>query len=137
MKKIILAMCCLSAVVLTSCQADDTPEPTTQQKLLGKWRVQKVVDEYYKPVNTLVETDEIIGAAGDSVVFKSNNEVYSYSDTEDDGVSPYRILDENTIEIEDEIYKIKTLTNTELYLHLDHTQQAINERYVQRLYLVR
>ena len=136
MKKI-LAMLCLSALVLTACQKDDAPEPLNSEKILGTWRLQKAVDEYYQPVNTLVSTDEVIGTVGDSIVFKNNGEVYTYSPTEGNDKTTYRFINENTIEIEDELYEIKTLTTTELYLYMDHTDPAINERYVQKLYLVR
>jgi hypothetical protein len=136
MKKIILAMLCVSAVVFTSCKKDDAG-PETAEKILGAWKLQKAVDEYYQPVNTLVDIEETLGTAGDSVVFRKDNMVYSYSDVEGDDVAPYEIVNETTIKIEDELYDIKKLTSTQLYLHQDHKEAATNSRYVQRLYFVR
>jgi hypothetical protein len=136
MKKIILAMLCVSVVAAASCKRDDA-EPKTADKLLGAWRLQKAVDEYYQPVNTLVDKEVTMGTAGDSVVFKNDNTVYSYSPVDGNYATTYEILNETTIEIEDELYEIKKLTNSELYLYQDHTEAATNTRYVQHLYFVR
>lgn len=138
MKKIIYSVVCLSLFLLAACQGkDNTPEPTTQQKLLGKWRVQKEIDEYYQPVNTLLETEQIDGQAGDSIVFKTDGNVYSYSPTYGDDFTNYEVLNDTTVKIEDELYMIRKLTPAELYLYNEYTNQAANERYVQRIYFVR
>lgn len=137
MKNIIYSILGLSLFALISCQNDDVPEPTTQQKILGAWKLQKAVDEYYQPVNTLIETDEYLGVAGDSVVFKSDNMVYSYSPVEGNDETTYQILNDTTIRIEDELYKIRKLSATELNLFQEHLEPAVDERYIQRLYFVR
>jgi hypothetical protein len=138
MKKLIFSIFSLSLLTLASCQRDDDPPaPSAAQQILGKWRLQKAIDEYYHPVNTLIDTDEIIGEPGDSVVFKSDNKVYVYSPTDGDDVTSYLLLNDTTIRIEDEIYKIRKLDARELYLYQEYVQQQIDERYVQRLYFVR
>ena len=137
MKKIIYSVVCLSLFILAACNGKDTPEPTTQQKLLGKWRVQKEIDEYYQPVTTLLETEQIDGQPGDSIVFKTDGNVYSYSPTYGDDFTNYEVLNDTTVKIEDELYMIRKLTTTELYLYNDYVNQMGNERYVQRLYFVR
>lgn len=136
MKKII-AMLCLSALVLASCQKDDAPGPSTAEKLLGTWKLQKATDEHYHPINTLESTDEVIGTVGDSVVFKSNGDLYTYSPTEGNDKTTWELLNETTIKIEDEVYEIKDLTTTTLFLFMDETRPALNDRYVQRIYFVR
>jgi len=135
MKKIILAMLCATAV-LVACKRDDV-SPRTADKILGTWRLQKAVDEYYQPMNTLVDKEETIGLPGDSVVFKSNNEVYTYSPVDGNDMTTYEVLNETTLKVEDETYEIKKLTNNELYLYQDHKEPAVNTRYVQHLYFVR
>ena len=138
MKKLMLVMFCTSAFVLTSCQRDDEdPQPTTAQKILGAWKMEKVIDEDYQPVNTLISVDEYTGLPGDSVVFKTNGMVYTYSDIDGDDVTDYIVVDEKTIKIEDEIYEIKTLNDTQLYLYIDETDQVQNTRFVQKLHFKR
>jgi hypothetical protein len=137
MKNVILSALCLSLLVLTACQRDDDPVPTTSDMLMGKWKLQKAIDEYYQPINVLLETDEVIGEADDSIVFKNNSKLYSYSATYGEEVTEYQVLNDTTLLIEDELYKIRKLTNTELNLFLDHTEQSLNERYVQKLYFIR
>ena len=138
MKKIILAMLCLSAVVLTSCQHDDEdPFPTAATKILGAWKVDRAIDEDYHPVNTLVDVEEHIGLPGDSVVFKTDGLVYTYSDVDGKDETDYIVLDEKTIKIEDEVYEIKTLTDKELYLYLEEKDPARDTRFVQKLYFKR
>ena len=136
MRKVILAMFGLSLFILSSCRHDD-PEPTTQQKLLGAWKLQKAVDEYYKPMTVLMETDETLGEPGDSVVFKNDNTVHTYSPIDGEDQTTYQVLNDTTIRIEDELYKIRKLTPSELNLYQELAYPATNEKYVQRIYFVR
>lgn len=137
MKKLIYSVVCLSLLVLVACQKDDAPEPTTQQKLLGKWQVQKVIDEYYKPVNVLLESDEVQGLPGDSVVFKADGNVYTYSPVYGDDFTDYELLNDTTLRIEDEVYIIRKLTASELYLYNEDIDAVANEKYIQKGYFVR
>ena len=137
MKKIIL-MLCLPALMLTSCQRDDDdPEPTTAQKILGAWKVDRAIDEDYRPINTLVDLEEYVGLPGDSIVFRTDGLVYTYSDVDGKDETDYIVVDENTIKIEDEVYEIKTLTDNVLFLYLDEKDQTLNTRFVQKLYFKR
>ena len=137
MKKIIL-MLCLPALVLTACQKDDDdPGPTAAQKILGAWKLDRDIEEDYHPINTLVDVDEIVGLPGDSVVFKTNGIVYTYSDVVGNDQTDYIVIDEKTIKIEDEIYEIKTLTDKELFLYIDEKDPVQNTRFVQKLYFKR
>ena len=132
MKQVIFSILSFSLVMFTACQKDDV-KPTTSQKLQGKWRLDKSIDELYKPSTVLLETETQVGNAGDSIVIKANT-IVSYSDTQGSDETNYVLLNDTTIKIEDEIYKIRTLNNQQLYLHFDETDAALNERYVQRLY---
>ena len=134
MKKIIL-MLCLPALMLTSCQRDDDdPEPTTAQKILGAWKVDRAIDEDYHPINTLVDLEEYVGLPGDSVVFKTDGLVYTYSDVDGNDETDYIVVDDKTIKIEDELYEIKTLTDKELFLFLEEKDQTLYKRFVHKLY---
>lgn len=136
MRKVIFSVFGLCLFALVSCQKEDTPD-TTQQKILGKWKIDKIIEEYYKPVGTLVDTEEIDGREGDAVEFAPNGVVYVYSALDGDDETDYEILNETTIRIEDEVYTIKTLTATELYLYQEWAEPGMNEKNVQRIYFGR
>lgn len=137
MRKVIFSILCLSLLAMVSCQKDDIPEPTTEQKLSGKWKLQRVVEEYYQPINTLIDSEETPGREGDAVEFKANGIVHVYSLIDGDDETTYEILNDTTMLIEDEMYKIRKLTSTELNLFQDYVEPGGDERYVQRVYFVR
>jgi hypothetical protein len=60
-----------------------------------------------------------------------------YSPTYGDDSSPYEILNDTTVKIEEELWKIRKLASNELYLHNEVINTVDNEKYVQRLYFVR
>ena len=131
MKKIIFSLLCLSLIAFTSCQKDDAPE-TTSTKVLGKWRLEKFIDEYYQPVNTLIDREEVTGNPDDYDEFRTDGNVYVFSPTEGNDVVPYQVIDETHIEIEDEVYEIKALTSTDMHLYQDITEN--DTRFVQNAY---
>lgn len=137
MKKVIFSILGLCLFTLVSCQKDDSPEPATQEKLLGRWKIDRVIEESYKPVNTLVDTEVTPGRDGDAVEFKSNGVVNVYSTIDGDDETTYEVLNDTTVKIEDEIYKIRKLTPTELNLYQEWQGQAIDERFVQKIYFIR
>lgn len=135
MRKVFYSILGLCLLTLVSCQKDSAE--TTLQKLSGVWKMEKVIDEYYRPVNTLIDSDETPGRDGDAVEFKDNGVVHVYSKIEGDDETTYELLNDNTIKIEDEIYTITKLTSAELNLLQDHTEPGSDERFVQRIYFVR
>ena len=110
------------------------PEPTTQGKLLGRWKIDRIIEEFYKPVNTLVDTEETPGREGDAAEFRANGVVYVYSQIDGDDETTYEVLNDTTVKIEDEIYKIRKLTPTELNLYQEYQEPGTNERFVQWIY---
>lgn len=136
MRKVFYSILGLCLLALVSCQKDDA-EPTTLQKLSGVWKIEKVIDECYQPVNTLIDREETAGRDGDAVEFKDNGVVYVYSKIDGDDQTTYEVLNSNTIKIEDEIYTITRLTTTELNLLQDYTEPGTDQRFVQRIYFVR
>ncbi|HEY1112769.1 MAG TPA: hypothetical protein VGE66_04390 [Chitinophagaceae bacterium] len=134
MKKTLFTMFSLSALVAVSCQKDPDVQRVEPQKLLGKWLLERAVEETYSPATTLTDREEYLGEPGDSIVFRPNNVLYSY-----DGPymeeTEYRLLDNNRLRIEQEEWTIEALNEQELTLVQDETE--MNERYVIRLFLVR
>lgn len=137
MRKVIFSILGLCLFTLVSCQKDDIPEPTTQAKLLGRWKIDRIIEEYYKPVNTLIDTEETDGREGDAAEFAPNGVVYVYSVIDGDDETTYELLDDTTIKIEDEIYKIRKLTTTELNLYQEWEEPGMNERFTQTIYFVK
>lgn len=136
MRKVIFSALGVLLLALVACQSKDTPQ-TTEQRLSGRWKIQKIIEEYYRPANTLVDTEEIAGRPGDAVEFKPNGVVLVFSEIDGDDETTYEILNETTVRIEDEVYLIKQLTTTELHLYQEITEPGRDERLVQKIYFVR
>jgi hypothetical protein len=128
----------MGALTLTACKKDNDAElQATKNKVLGKWQVLRYQEEYYHPVSTLAGTDGYDGQPGDSLVFKSDGTVTTYSNGSADEELPYHLPNANTIMIESETYKISKITDTEFNLYGDETDKANDERYVMKISLTR
>lgn len=140
MKKISFIIVGLSALLFISCQKDtneaDTAPIQNKAKILGKWKLESHVEKYYEPVNTLTENYEYIGEAGDSVVFRSDDLVYSYTPrfNQNPEISDYKLKGLNKIEIDDEEYTIVKLTDTQLHLYIEEIEAGTKWTYAIFLY---
>ena len=106
--------------------------------ILGKWSLVKTIEEEYHPVSTLVYHDEYIGLPGDSIVFKPNGLAYSYEDGDTQAEeTEYHLLNDSTVSIEDEIYKIRKLSDTEYYFHQEEIEISFDEKWIYEVYLKR
>ena len=140
MKKLQLITICVSLIMLAACRREDSIDTNQAAKalLLGKWQLNNLVDEYYQPVNVLKEHDETPGIPGDSVIFKSDNQMYSYIDLvpgEEKDIYPYEWINDSIIKVDGENYTIRKLTNNELTLYKEETGN--NERDVEIEYFIR
>ena len=135
MKRFLVSAVLSLFIVLSACDKDK--EEIVNPMVLGKWMLDRTVEEDYYPINTLTDSDEYTGKAGDSVIFLANKTTITYSDdgsvTEDD----YRFINDSTIRIEYETYKIRKLTDTEFYLHEEEVDNAANEKWVYQIHLRR
>lgn len=137
MKRFILPVLGACLVLFVSCSRDPEIKHPNADKILGKWRLQKAVEEEYRPINTLISTDTYPGEPGDSVVFKANGVVVSYSDTDGMDEFEYHFVNNNTISMDDEEYKIGVLTDTEFQLYEEEKDLAANEKWIYKVFLVR
>jgi hypothetical protein len=135
MKKLSLAVLMALVTVLPACTREK--EQTINPKILGKWMLDRTVEEEYYPVNTMTYSEEINGKAGDSVVFLVNKIAVTYTD--DGGVSEddYEMINDSTLVIEYETYKIRKLTATEFYLHEEDVDNSANEKWIYKIYMKR
>jgi hypothetical protein len=75
---------------------------------------------------------------GDSVVFKANGTVYSYQDGfPEPNETDYKFINDSTVRIEYEKYKIRKISDTEFYLHQEEIDRALDEKWIYQVYLKR
>lgn len=122
-------------IVLSACEREK--DEVFNPMILGKWMLDRTVEEDYHPVNTLTGSDEYIGKAGDSVIFLPNKTTITYTDEGAVEEDDYAFINDSTIRIEYEIYTIRKLTETEFYLHEEEVDKALDEKWVYKLYLRR
>ena len=130
--------CCI--LVLTSCQREpdvQLKQKATAEKIMGKWMLAKYTEECFKPISTLISSDAYNGAAGDSLIFKNNNQLYTYSDVDGNFVEDYKLIDDNTIRIEFEEWKITRLTETEFNLVSEEIDAVADEKNIVKIALKR
>lgn len=127
MKKLQIITICVSLIMLAACRREDSVDTNQAAKalLLGKWQLNNLVEEYYQPVNVLKDHDETPGTPGDSVIFKSDNQMDSYIDLspgEEKDVYPYEWVNDSIIKVDGEHYIIRKLTSSELTLYKEETE---------------
>jgi hypothetical protein len=143
MKKVSIASLIVLLIVVAGChkeKSEDNPDKKDNKaKLLGKWKLQRTEEEYWHPVNMLVDTDVIPGEAGDSAIF-FNDRVKTYEDENgqpDEDILDFKWVNDSTITIDDEQFVIRKLTDSELYLHQDYINTADDTKDVYRVFMVR
>lgn len=139
MKKLQIITICVLLIMLAACRREDSLDTyQANPLLLGKWQLINLVEEYYQPVDVLMDHDEAPGEPGDSVIFKSDNQVSFFIDIspgEEEDIYPYEWINDSTIKIDGEHYTIRNLTANELTLYKDETKN--NERNVETAYFTR
>jgi hypothetical protein len=145
MKKLSIAGFIVLLFVIAGCQKEKSEDNNAKKlaeykaKLQGTWKLQKTEEEYWHPVNTLINTDIIQGEAGDSAVF-TDKLVKGYQDINgqpEEDVYDYHWVNDSTITFDDERYVIRNLTDTELYLHSEEIRTSDNTKDVYKVFLVR
>lgn len=138
--KMLLTLFTASVLLLAACQKDKDetpPELTTEQKMAGKWKVEKIKAQFYSPVTVLLGENEYTGTASDSVVFKTGGQVYLYDGSGAPDIQPYAVIKKDTISIDGDKYAVKELTATKFRLYADDVNTATDERTVTDMYLYR
>jgi hypothetical protein len=141
MKTLFLALALVSIAALSSCQKDDTPPNNIlKNKLQGKWKLERIETDLYRPSTVFDYHDQYLGTTSDSVVFKSNGELFNYidePDPTDPDISDWEIVNDTTLLIDGQVSKIRELTATRLMLHSDDTYPSQNKREVVDVYFYR
>ena len=113
-----------------SCQEEPLPikEELVKQNILGKWMLVKHKEETYSATNTIIYRDERSGDKSDSVIFKPGGKLHTYSDTDGRSVTDYEIINDQTLRVEKEHWKIVSLTATHLELLSEETDPVTKEK---------
>jgi hypothetical protein len=135
----IFAFLTISILLLSACEKEDLAPKLrreTADKMMGKWMVQRTIDQVYDPLPTLSSTIEVLGTANDYFDFQANELVEiktSYSARLED----YRVWNPSQVMVGEVVWWIEKLTATELVLKLDRNDAVQYRRYVTRIYLSR
>jgi hypothetical protein len=112
MKKLLLVAIAFVAL-FASCKKKDV-EKTTQEKVLGRW---KVTNQVTKSVyNGITSNDVQNGAAADYFDFRNDGKVYSFVDGELDTAS-FKIISDIKIQFGTENFDILTLNNSQFSVY--------------------
>lgn len=128
MKKLQIITLCVSLIMMGACRRDDSIDTTQTAKamLLGKWQLEKTIDDYYQPVDVFIKREELAGEPDDSVIFKSNA-IYSYKTRAtgvDEDIDPYVWINDSIIKVDGEHFTIRKLTKNELTVIQDDTENG-------------
>lgn len=138
MKTLLITVALVSVAALTSCQKDPEENNVVKNKLLGKWKLERIETDVYSPIPVFDHHDTQIGIASDSLVFKANGKVYSYlEDPLDPEIMDWELINDSTLSVDEEIVKIRELTSTRLHFHSDETYTSQNKREVMDMYFFR
>jgi hypothetical protein len=118
MKKLFIVVIVVMVTGLFACKPEKAFEDQpVEVKILGKWRVQQYIDNEYAKDGALIASDDFPVTPADSVLITHNVMYYSgptFPDAED---LPYYFVNDSTLHIDDEIYKIRELTGSTMYLY--------------------
>lgn len=139
MKKTFVAALSICTLLFTSCNKDSLApkQNSTTEKIMGKWMLVKYQEQTYNAANTLIFSNERLGDQSDSLVFKQDGKLYTYSDTEGRSVDEYQVANDQQIRIEMEDWNIAKLTDTEFELLSEEADPVTKEKDVVKAFLKR
>lgn len=131
MKKRILFFTFITAFVLTACnKSDDKPASTTQEKILGKWKVNTIVEE--ELISGTPQISTYNGLPDDYIDFREDGKVY-YNTFGGLDTFTYRVVNDQLV-IQDiaDSFEILTLTNNNFIE--SHHSFGSSYKYTENLY---
>lgn len=140
MKTAFIFLLVVSAFI-TSCEKGDGPGPElrrqTEEKLMGRWQVEKIVNQEYDPIPTLKTTNEYNGTSEDYYTFKTLNKVEISAAPNSKIEVDFEVINPNQVWIHDKAWRITEHTPTKLTLLEDRNDAVNNKRYVITIHLKR
>lgn len=129
-RKILSYPLLLSILFLACKKKTEERELTTQEKILGKWKVSTIIEE--EIISGTAQTNTYNGVADDYIDFREDGKVY-YNVSGDLDTFTYRILNDQYL-VQDiaDTFRISTLTTTNFTEF--HQESGSSYRYIENLY---
>jgi len=130
----------LSMLLLSACEKEDLAPKLrreTAEKIMGKWMVQRTINEVYDPRPGVGGKTETPGTADDYLDFKTKELVEIKSSQSSIKVESYTVWNPTQVMIGTVTWWIEKLTATELVLIWDRDGAAQYSRYVTRIYFTK
>jgi hypothetical protein len=134
---LILGSCILLS---SSCEKEDLAprlRRETAEKIMGKWMVERTINQVYDPLPTLSSTKESAGTADDFFDFKTDALAEVKSAASGSKMEEYMVWNPYQVKIGDVSWRIEELTQTGLVLLWDRNDAARYMRFVTKVNLVR
>ena len=115
--KLAVAVLASSILLVVSCKKEAaSAPPTTQEKVLGKWKIQSVVDNFYYSGSAHILAYPI--GATDYADFRNDGKIYFYEFGNYD-TTGYGIISDTKLWLDTpaDIYDIQALTNSAMKLY--------------------
>ena len=126
--------------LLFSCAKEDIGPKLRREaheKILGKWNIEKIVQQQYEPIPTLVSTNEYAGTSNDYYIFKSDEVVAINTTSTPQTDLNFEVINPYQIWIGDDVWRITELSDKKLILNKDRNDVDKNKRSVTNIYLIR
>ena len=134
--KNVLFLMITSAVLFISCKKDKVeetpavpiaPTKTVSQKITAKWGVTTIAEnDYYSNTS---HTTSYNGVASDYLDFRSDGKLYAQIIPFGKDTIPYNLVNDSTLNLDSEIYKIKQLTDIKFVLYAKDISSTIHLEY--------
>jgi hypothetical protein len=126
--------------LLSSCTKEDIGPKLrreAEEKILGKWNVEKIVQQEYQPIPTLMKTDEYTGNSEDFYFFKSPELVAISTNSAPQSDNYFNVVNPTQMWIGDKVWRITELSDRKMTLNLDRYDVDNDKRSVTNIYLTR
>ena len=140
MKAPLMSLIICASIFLFSCTKEDIGpklKREAHEKILGKWNIEKIVQQEYEPIPTLVSTNEYAGTANDYYFFKSDEVVAINTTSTPQTDLNFEVINPYQIWIGSDAWRITELSDKKLILNKDRNDVVNNKRSVTNIYLVR
>src|SRR5690349_9181091 len=140
MKAPLLSLIICTSFLLFSCSKEDVApklKREAHEKILGKWNIEKIVQQEYEPIPTLFSTNEYAGTTNDYYFFKSDEVVAINTTSTPQTDLNFEVINPYQIWIGDDAWRITELSDKKLILNRDRNDVDNNKRSVTNIYLVK
>jgi hypothetical protein len=141
MKKLLILISLISVIVVSCKKGGDEPTPlvkTTLEKLLGVWKPQNLIFNDYSPGS--FSSDTTVGTPTDYLEFRNNGKSYlKFQNLSGNNIdsSLYTIVNDSSINIEGQFFKLQNFNGTNLTLYNKETTSSSPLMYEEIIFSLR